>query len=282
MRILILSILIFISSKLLSQDTIYSLAERMPEFKGGEEALYDFLKNNIKRPSHAIELGIEGRVFVTFTVEKDGSLSDIRIIKGIGGGCDEEVLRVVGMMNGMWSPGIHNGKPVRVKYNLPVRFSIEGAHPYYDATINYNRGYNLMKDGKFDKALSFYSTYKPGEILYPDAMYASGYCKFMKGDYKGAIEDWESAKKEGMPDCDNKLAQAYFKLGNQFHQEKKYPIAIACYTKSMELIPDANVLYNRGISYLQLGEKEKACDDWQLVRELGSEDSLSLIEEYCK
>jgi tetratricopeptide (TPR) repeat protein len=139
-----------------------------------------------------------------------------------------------------------------------------------------------MKDGNYDKALSFFSTYKPGEILYPDAMYSSGYCKFMNGDYKEAIEDWETAKKEGMPDCDNRLAQAYFKLGNQYHQEKKYPPAIACYTKSLELVPDVNVLFNRGISYLYLGEKEKACEDWKRVMELGSEESLPLIQEYCE
>jgi len=290
MRILILSILIFISSNLFSQDTIYGLFPPMPKngvmprFKGGETALYEFLVKNIKYPEAARLKNTQGRVFVNFIVEKDGSVSNVTVYMGIGDGCDEEAMRVVRMMDGMWEPGTIDGKPVRVGHNLPVKFTLTSQNTrIYDGSVAYNKGLNLMKEEKYDKALSYFSVYKPGDKLYPEAIYASGMCKYMQSDVKSAVSDWESAKSAGIYEAAAKLAEGYFKLGNTYQEENKHSIAITCYTKSLEnMRNDVNVLYNRGISYLQIGEKEKACDDWQRVRDLGSEDSSSLIEEYCK
>jgi protein TonB len=72
----------------------------------------------------AKESGIQGRVFVTFVVERDGSVTDVRVLRGIGGGCDEEAIRVVQNMP-KWSPGKQRGKSVRVQYNLPVKFTLQ-------------------------------------------------------------------------------------------------------------------------------------------------------------
>jgi protein TonB len=101
-----------------------TIAEVMPEFPGGKEALFAYIGKNLKYPEQAVEEGIEGVVYVTFVVEVDGSIAGVKVLRGIGGGCDEEALRVVrGMPN--WKPGMQAGKPVRVKYNLPIRFKLQ-------------------------------------------------------------------------------------------------------------------------------------------------------------
>jgi periplasmic protein TonB len=103
---------------------IFMVVESMPEFPGGEPALYAYLAENIKYPQMAKESGIQGRVFVTFVVERDGRVTDVRVLRGIGGGCDEEAIRVVQNMP-KWTPGKQRGKSVRVQYNLPVKFTLQ-------------------------------------------------------------------------------------------------------------------------------------------------------------
>lgn len=111
-------------AEMAEESQIFMVVEQMPDFPGGEEALYKYLAGNITYPQKAKESGIQGRVFVTFIVEQDGSISDVRVLRGIGGGCDEESIRVVKTMP-KWIPGKQRGKPVRVQYNLPVKFSLE-------------------------------------------------------------------------------------------------------------------------------------------------------------
>lgn len=105
-------------------DTVViSLNEISPEYPGGEDALMEFLARNIKYPMYAKENNIQGNVYVTFVVEPDGKISTIKILRGIGGGCDEEAMRVIGLMP-PWKPGSQLGKPVRVQFNFPIRFII--------------------------------------------------------------------------------------------------------------------------------------------------------------
>lgn len=100
---------------------IFTVVESMPQFPGGDAALLTYLGENIKYPRMALESGIQGKVFVTFVVEKDGHISDVRVLRGIGGGCDEEAIRVVQSMP-QWTPGRQRNMAVRVQFNLPVRF----------------------------------------------------------------------------------------------------------------------------------------------------------------
>ncbi len=102
---------------------ILSVVEQMPEFPGGEKALLAFLSKNILYPASARESGIQGVVYVSFIVEATGKISKPEVLRGIGGGCDEETLRVIKMMPD-WIPGQHRGKAVSVKYNLPVSFKL--------------------------------------------------------------------------------------------------------------------------------------------------------------
>jgi protein TonB len=102
---------------------IFTVVEENPQFPGGDAELYKFLHESIKYPEEAKELGIQGRVFVNFVVETDGSVSNVKVLRGIGGGCDEEAIRVVKSMP-RWTPGKQRGIPVRVSYNLPIKFTL--------------------------------------------------------------------------------------------------------------------------------------------------------------
>jgi periplasmic protein TonB len=103
---------------------IFTVVEEQPAYPGGEEARMKYLQENIKYPEEAKELGIQGRVFVTFVVEVDGSITDVRVLRGIGGGCDEEAVRVVRGFP-KWVPGKQRGVPVRVQFNLPIKFTLQ-------------------------------------------------------------------------------------------------------------------------------------------------------------
>ncbi len=104
-------------------DEVQSFVEKMPQFPGTEAAMYKFIAENLRYPPEAKNNGIQGRVILSFIVEKDGSLSDIKIVRDIGGGCGEEAIRVVKLMP-KWTSGQQRGKPVRVKYTLPVAFKL--------------------------------------------------------------------------------------------------------------------------------------------------------------
>jgi len=106
------------------EQEIFTIVESMPEFPGGQQAMLEFIARNIKYPPLARESGIQGRVFVNFVVEPDGSVSNVKVIRGIGGGCDEEAVRVIQSMP-KWTPGRQRGKAVRVSFNLPVRFTLQ-------------------------------------------------------------------------------------------------------------------------------------------------------------
>lgn len=105
-------------------DEPFLTVEQQPQFPGGTEALRSYLSNNLRYPRAAASTGVSGRVFVSFVVNTDGSLTDVQIVKGIGFGCDEEAVRVIQKMP-HWRPGKQSGRPVRVKYNLPIVFALE-------------------------------------------------------------------------------------------------------------------------------------------------------------
>lgn len=105
-------------------DSIYQIVEVMPEFPGGMDQMAKYLSENIKYPEEAKEKGVSGRVFISFVIEKDGSVSNAKVMRSVGGGCDEEALRVVKGMP-KWKPGLMKGKPVRVNYVLPVNFKLD-------------------------------------------------------------------------------------------------------------------------------------------------------------
>jgi len=103
---------------------VFFIVEEMPEFPGGEAALRKFIANAIKYPQIAQENGIQGRVYVQFVVERDGSVSNATIARGVDPSLDREALRVVNSLP-KWKPGMQRGKPVKVSYTVPINFVLQ-------------------------------------------------------------------------------------------------------------------------------------------------------------
>ena len=97
--------------------------DEYPEFTGGAKAWSKYMERNLRYPSRAQDEGAAGKVFVSFVVEKDGSITDVSVIKGIGFGCDEEAMKVI-KKSPLWKPGKNKGIPVRVRYNMDINFQI--------------------------------------------------------------------------------------------------------------------------------------------------------------
>ncbi len=103
---------------------IFKVVEEMPEFPGGTAKMMEYIQKNIKYPMMARESDIQGRVFVSFVVEPNGSITNVAVLRGIGGGCDEEALRVVQSMPN-WKPGKQRGSAVRCSFTVPIVFKLQ-------------------------------------------------------------------------------------------------------------------------------------------------------------
>ena len=141
MKNLILSILLLSSTalvnaqeeetlKVITQDEVdpdnptFTIVEEMPSFPGGEQELFKYLGKNIKYPKKAKKKGVEGVVYANFVVDTTGEITNVKILRGIGGGCDKETIRVIKKMPN-WKPGKQRGENVRVSYNLPIRYTLK-------------------------------------------------------------------------------------------------------------------------------------------------------------
>lgn len=102
---------------------VFMIVEEAPVYPGGTEAMSKFLSDNLRYPKKARRKGIEGQVIVSFVINEDGSINRITIVKGLGYGCDEEVIRVISTMPS-WKPGRQKGENVKVRFLLPVRFQL--------------------------------------------------------------------------------------------------------------------------------------------------------------
>jgi protein TonB len=105
------------------ENKIFMVVEQQPEFEGGYEAMMNFIRKNMRYPASARRMGIDGTVYVSFVVGKDGAINDVKVLRGISADCDKEAVRVVQMMP-KWKAGKQNGKPVFVRFNLPIKFKL--------------------------------------------------------------------------------------------------------------------------------------------------------------
>lgn len=106
------------------ESKVFDVVEQMPSFPGGNGALLEYLATHVKYPVVAQENGVQGRVIVSFVVERDGSITDVRVVRSVDPSLDREAARVVSSMP-RWTPGKQNGSAVRVKYNVPVMFKLQ-------------------------------------------------------------------------------------------------------------------------------------------------------------
>ena len=105
-------------------DEVVDFVENYPEFPGGMKAFYKYVGDNMNYPTQAIRMGIEGRVYVQFVVDKEGNLSEVKAIRGIGAGCDQEAERVL-RESPRFIPGKQRGRPVKVRMVMPIVFKLQ-------------------------------------------------------------------------------------------------------------------------------------------------------------
>jgi protein TonB len=106
------------------KEEIHNFVEQMPQFPGGQEELQKWLAKNINYPDYALENNIQGKVTVRFVVNEDGTISEVKVVKGLERSCDEEAVRAIKKMP-KWEPGKQNGKKVKVYFNVPVTFKLQ-------------------------------------------------------------------------------------------------------------------------------------------------------------
>lgn len=107
----------------IDENFVFVTVEKMPEYPGGDAALLKWISEHINYPTIAAENGIQGRVSCSFVIERDGSVTDVQVVRPVDPNLDKEAIRVLKSMP-KWKPGEQRGKPVRVKYSLPVRFKL--------------------------------------------------------------------------------------------------------------------------------------------------------------
>lgn len=120
---MVISYTVLKPEKEIVDETEYVFVEESASPKGGLSEFFKSISQKIKYPAQARRMGIEGRVFIEFLIGKDGTLSEIKLIKGIGGGCDEEALKVI-QSSPNWNPGKQRGVPVKQRYTLPIVFKL--------------------------------------------------------------------------------------------------------------------------------------------------------------
>jgi len=135
----------------LHSDPVFISVEQEPQFKGGMLGFYQFLALNLHYPDQMIRYNIQGKVIITLTVEKDGSLSDIKAVRDIGYGSAEEAIHVL-RSSPKWQPGYQNGRPVRVRYTLPISFDLVKVRNSSDTiskvTFNYKPNAAVQNDDR--------------------------------------------------------------------------------------------------------------------------------------
>ncbi len=274
----------FNTDTLSKNGIVFHIVEQMPQFPGGDAARLKYISQNVRYPLEALERGIQGRVFTSFVVNVDGNIIDVKLLRGIGGGCDQEALRVIKNMP-KWNPGIQRGKNVKVQFNMPMLFKLDGEiGSIADIDAQYSKGNTLMETGNYEKAKDMFSkSIDKKKEMYKEAYLKRGFCKYHLGNPTGAIEDINKAMELKSMFNRDELALLYFEIGNEYFDKKDYQKALEYYSESALLTPDdGNVYFNLGIVNFYLGNKDQACNDLLKAKELGKEEAGKIIEERCK
>jgi len=180
------------SEETIKEDEIFILVEDNASFPGGDDTLRKYLKDHIQYPEMAKKNGIEGRVYLKFVVEKDGSITNIKVLRGIGSGCDEEAVRVVSNMP-KWNPGKQRRKVVRQAFNIPVKFSFEADVKSSEESNKDNNEDEIFKivenQPSFPGGADAEFKYFKENVKYPELA--------KKNDIEGIIYVWFVVEKDG-------------------------------------------------------------------------------------
>ena len=164
-----------------------------PTFKGTHESLdiYEFLEENLIVPEMDLNWGGVGAVVTHFLVLPTGNLSEIQVIEGVNPEFDRSVIRALEASNGMWKPATIYGRPVVMEKEVTIVFKCEGTDIYQAAQFNKNKGDDLMKEGKYNRAIKHYSRAIEFIPTYDLTLYRRGLAKYYAGDLEGALNDFE-------------------------------------------------------------------------------------------
>jgi tetratricopeptide (TPR) repeat protein len=155
------------------------------------DSLYTYIHDSLKTPFEATANCIEGLVVVEFTVTKDNRLDSFIIKKNIGGGCDQEALRLIKNTDGKWTAGLANNQPIDVRFSCPILFKTK--NPRCEKTIDYyyKKANKYFYAQLYEKALVYFDHVVRSNPYDQDAIYKRGITKFETGDKKGACSDWK-------------------------------------------------------------------------------------------
>lgn len=180
---------------------VFDVVEEMPQYPGGAEALLEFLNQNVQYPEEAEKAGIQGRVIATFVVEKDGSVSNAKVVKSVDPLLDAEALRVISAMP-KWKPGKQNGKVVRVKYTVPLSFRFDGGREAVEDHICEEDGSIVEMDVEMEKSRVVRPLFiVDGQIMDGKKVYSINpktIERFYMQDGPEAVEKYGEKAKEGV------------------------------------------------------------------------------------
>ena len=183
------------------QGDVFDVVEEMPQYPGGPQALFEFLSNNVKYPEEAEKAGIQGRVIATFVVEKDGSVSNAKVVKSVDPLLDAEALRVISAMP-KWKPGKQNGQVVRVKYTVPLSFHFDGVREIEEDHICREDGSIVEMDVEMEKSRVVRPLFiVDGQIMDGKEVYSINpktIERFYMQDGQEAVEKYGDKAKEGV------------------------------------------------------------------------------------
>lgn len=179
------------------EEDVYTIVEEMPEFPGGMKGMFEYLAKNIQYPPEAKANGIQGTVYVNFTIGKDGVVRDVKVVRGVNSLLDIEAVRVVSLMP-KWKAGTQKGINVAVSYNLPISFKlgIDNLPPakFFDEAIT------AHEKGDYEKAIELYTKAIKKDAGLVNAFHNRGLCYNKVGKLDLACEDWQKAKNMGSSD----------------------------------------------------------------------------------
>jgi TonB family protein len=188
------------------QEESLLIADEMPEFTGGEAGMINFIKTNIQYPKAEKELGVQGIVYSTFIIEKDGSITDVKTTRGVpcGEGYDKEAKRIIESMPN-WKPGKQNGKLVRVQIRLPIKFTLHNGGQKFECTEKaltekkvidrFVAGEKYFQNGAYENAIAEFSEALKLSPENAESLYYRGLAYLKLQKKTEACEDLNAAKK---------------------------------------------------------------------------------------
>lgn len=207
---LFMLLLMSYGSRAQADAEIYTIVDQMPAFPEGEVAMNKYIQKNIVYPKNEKEFGVDGTIYLTFVVKKDGSIGDIKCLRGVktGPNLEKEAIRVIQSMP-KWKPGMLKGKAVNVQYQLPIKFKIDKKMSEEQLQTlsknHYKKGLELMAKSQFQEALDEFDYcvfFMPSDV---NALYQRGMAYHGLKDDKKACDEWTKIQFEGSKQADEVL-----------------------------------------------------------------------------